>query len=186
MAKSVTFKVEGLQELSETFAEIQNDFGEKDAKKILQTATLKAMKNDVLPTAEVLVPVKTGLLQSTLVATAKKPSNKDKRSVYVSPTDVVIGLVQTRAIPRKLKKQIQSLYGGLSKVEYKRKKKQFLEEKGHLYDARAIANEFGTANMVGKPFLRPALESKKDAVLSTLVSEFKKALGKYKDKKGTK
>ena len=186
MAKTVTFKVNGLQELGQTFAEIQNDFGEKDAKKILQTATLKAMKTDVLPTAEVLVPVNTGLLQSNLVATAKKPTNKDKKSVYVNPTDVVIGLVQTRAIPKKLKKTIKQLYGGLSKTEYGKKRKQFLEEKGHLFDARAIANEFGTANMVGKPFLRPALESKKDTVLTTLGTEFNKALSKYEDKKGTK
>ena len=109
MAKTVTFKVNGLQELGQTFAEIQNDFGEKDAKKILQSATLKAMKTDVLPTAEVLVPVNTGLLQGTLIASAKKPTNKDKRSIYVSPTDVVIGIVQTRAIPRKIKKTIRKL-----------------------------------------------------------------------------
>lgn len=186
MAKSVTFKVQGLQELSETFSQMREDFGEKDSRKTLQSATLKAMKNDVLPTAEVLVPVKTGLLQSALVASAKKPTSKDKRSVYVSQTDVVIGLVQTRAIPKKLKKQINELYGGLSKVEYKKKRKQFLEERGHLFDARAIANEFGTANMSGKPFLRPALESKKEEVLNTLSSEFNKALRKYIDKKGTK
>lgn len=186
MAKSVTFKVEGLKELSETFAEIRDDFGEKDSKKILQSATLKAMKNDVLPTAEVLVPVNTGLLQGTLIASAKKPTNKDKRSIYVSPTDVVIGIVQTRAIPRKIKKTINQMYGGLSKTEYKKKRKEFLKEKGYLFDARAIANEFGTANMAGKPFLRPALESKKDSVLSTLITEFNKALKKYQDKKGTK
>lgn len=186
MAKSVTFKVKGLQELAETFSQMKDDFGEKDSKKTLQTATLKAMKNDILPTAEMLAPINTGLLQSNLVAVAKKPSNSDKRSVYVSQTDTVIGLVQTRAIPKKVKKTIKELYGNLSKSEYKNKRKEFLEEKGLLYDARAIANEFGTAKMVGKPFLRPALESKKEAVLSTLVTEFDKALKKYKDKKGTR
>jgi len=49
-------------------------------------------------------------------------------------------------------------------------------------DGRTIANEFGTAKMPAKPFLRPALESNVPTVLASLSDDFGSSLEKYRSK----
>jgi hypothetical protein len=48
---------------------------------------------------------------------------------------------------------------------------------------RAAAVEFGTKNMVGTPFLRPALEGEVGTVLNQLAGLIKQNLDKFKSKK---
>ena len=73
----------------------------------------QAMK-PVLSRAKILAPIDTGLLASTLQVEARKPRAKDKKSQYVNNSDMVIGLVTTKAFPKKLKEQFytdnQALY----------------------------------------------------------------------------
>lgn len=186
MTDKVTIKVNGLVELAETFKQMQDDFGEKDANRVLQRAVLKSIKQTILPAAKMLAGEhrKTGLLESSLIGMSKKPNGRDKRSQYVSPTDVIIGLVQTRPIPKRYKREINRLYGNLKGNDYKRHKRKYLEEKGFFYDARAIANEFGTAERAATPFLRPAISLAGASALNDLSITFAQELTRYKSKKG--
>jgi HK97 gp10 family phage protein len=135
----------GQPEFTEVLRQMQDDFGEKDQKKILTSAMRLAMK-PVLAKARNLVPKDTGALSASLRIEARKPTKRDKNSVYVSPTDTVIGTVTTASGKQLAKKTFKNIKTG---------KKQ----KGIPSDARAYANEFGTAKMAGRPFLRPALET---------------------------
>ena len=46
--------------------------------------------------------------------------------------------------------------------------------------AVSLGEEFGTANKTGRPFIRPALESRQNEVLSVLSEQLKKRIEKYK------
>ena len=75
--------------------------------------------------------------------------------------------------------------GGTSTViqqYYDKKKKQ----KGINSDARAIAMEFGTANVAPQPYLRPALESNSSLIVNDLSGQIKTSIEKYKAKQARK
>lgn len=190
MEQNVRFQVNGLKELLETFNQLEAEFGQKDARRTLQKAVLSAMKEEILPRAKLnaMNHVDTGLLAQSLIATARKPTGRDKRSVYIKPTDMVVGFVQTKPIPKKLKRAGEKVYGKFNTKEtrsiYKQEKRKFMESKGYFYDARAIANEFGTAHRAATPFLDPALSEGKGAALVSLIENFKIELQKYYNKKG--
>lgn len=171
MAK-ITFSVEGKREFDDLIEEIIDDMGEKDAKKILRKTVYEAMK-PVLFDAKMRAPVDTGALQASLRINAGKPTRKQKRSKYISPTDVVIATVTTSTVKQ------------LAKVRFKNRKNtnSNIQQIGVKSDARAIANEFGTANRGAKPFLRPALESNAQTVVNSLGDSLKSALTKYRSKK---
>ena len=94
---------EGMKEFQDVLEEMKKDFGEQDQKKILTSAVRQSMK-PVLQTAKGLVAKDTGALANSLQVQARKPTNRDKKSIYVNPSDVVIGVVATKAIPKKFKK----------------------------------------------------------------------------------
>lgn len=169
MADTVTFSIEGMKEFEDLIKEIQQDFGEKDQKKIINKAVRKSM-HSVLTTAKVRAPVDTGALQASLRLEVRKPSRKDKRSKYVMPTDIVIGNVTTAPGKVLAKKRFMNVKSG--KIQ-----------EGIESDARAIANEFGTAKMPANPFLRPAMESQAGTVVNSLADSLASALTKYRSKK---
>ena len=165
---SVKFAVNGLKETLDAFKEFQEQFGDKDAKsKVLIPAVREAMK-PVLAMAKSTAPKDTGLLQNSLYITARRPSKKDMKSRYINPSDSVISLVSTRPIPKKLKREFQSAYGHLKGKAYTNERRKFYREHGFAYDARAIANEFGTAKMSANPFMRSSLESQAQSVTALL------------------
>jgi HK97 gp10 family phage protein len=168
MADSLKIKFEGMQEFKGLLDQIKDDFGEKDAQKILNNAVKIAMQ-PVLTTAKNLAPKDTGALMASLRIETRKPNTKDKRSIYVNSTDVVIGTVTTAPGNVLAKKSFTNL---------KSNKKQ----KGITSDARAIANEFGTGKIAGRPFMRPAMESNTSQVVGSLVNSLKIALEKYKSR----
>jgi hypothetical protein len=104
------------------------------------------------------------------------------KSRYVTPKDSVISLVSSRPIPKKLKQQLNAEYGNLKGKEYKKARRKFYTEAGVMFDARAIANEFGTANMSAKPYLRVSLESQAQAVATRLGLIIKQKMDAYKAK----
>jgi HK97 gp10 family phage protein len=168
MGDTVRIKFTGFEQFQATMRELQDDFGPQDQKKILTKAVRRSM-NPVLQKARGLAPVDTGALKASLRIEARKPSRKDKKSIYVSPSDVVIGTVTT-APGNVLKKK--------SFFNVKTKTKQV----GIASDARAIANEFGTAKMPAKPFMRPAMESSTFQVLNELGEQLKTEIFKYRVK----
>jgi HK97 gp10 family phage protein len=159
----------GFDEFGKLLKEMQSDFNEADQKKILTNAVRKAMQ-PVLSQAKALAPVDTGALRASLRVEARKPTRKDKKSIYVKTSDVVIATVTTAPSKVLAKKQFLNIKTG---------KKQ----KGIPSDARAIANEFGTAKHGAKPYMRPALESQTGIVLDDLAGSLKLALLKYKSRK---
>lgn len=179
---SVRFTVNGLKETLDVFKEFQEQFGDKDAKsKVLIPAIREAMK-PVLAMAKGLSPKDTGALDRSLYITARRPTRKDMKSRYVTPKDSVISLVSTKPIPKKLKQQFQAEHGNLKGSEYKKAKRKFYGEAGVIHDARAMANEFGTAKMSAQPFMRVSLESQAQAVSAKLGLLIKQKMEAYKAK----
>ena len=175
----VTFSVEGMQEFNTLMEQIIDDFGTKDARKILQKAAYESMR-PVLQTAKALAPMDTGQLSASLRLSAGKPSRKQKRSKYINPNDVVVATVSTSTI-----KQLGKL-----RFKNRRNEKNNILQVGGESDARAIAQEFGTAKHPaangGRGYLRPALEMNKEKVAGNLKTTLAFALEKYKAKQAKK
>jgi hypothetical protein len=159
------YKFTGLKETLDAFKVFQDEVGDKTARsKILIPAVKMAMK-PVLFDAKIRASSnESHMLENSLVITGRRPTAKDKRSQYVTTTDSVIAFVITKPIPRAVKKKFHSEYtaSGNSmsdKVKYRKEAQKFYESKGIYYDARAIANEYGTANRPAKPFMRMSLEN---------------------------
>jgi HK97 gp10 family phage protein len=192
MAGGVKFAVEGLSDVLQVFDELAREIGDKEAKsKILVPATRKAMQ-PVLRAAQQNAPVDTGGLRLSLQIEARRPNRKDQRSKYISNTDAVIAVVTT-ASGKKLKKMSQG-----KGLEQSRRRLASMEQDAHVgayrahnfmgvdSDARAIAQEFGTARMKnkdGNPFMRPALENNATQVANTLGKILGDQITKYKSRK---
>jgi HK97 gp10 family phage protein len=192
MTGGVKFAVEGLSDVLQVFDELAREIGDKEAKsKILVPATRKAMQ-PVLRAAQQNAPVDTGGLRLSLQIEARRPNRKDQRSKYISNTDAVIAVVTT-ASGKKLKKMSQG-----KGLEQSRRRLASMEQDAHVgayrahnfmgvdSDARAIAQEFGTARMKnkdGNPFMRPALENNATQVANTLGKILGDQITKYKSRK---
>lgn len=185
---ATSFEITGLKETLQVFQDLENEIGDKKARsKVLIPSVKKAMK-PVLNMAKTLAPKDTGLLERTLTIVARRPSNKDKKSKYINSSDSVIAIVTTKPIPKKLKKEmfesVGHLYEGKKQdnKEFNKARKKFYESKGFAYDARAVANEFGTSNRAAKPFMRVSLESQATQVSSALGQILKENIEKYRSK----
>ena len=150
----VSIKLEGIGNVHAAFEELANEIGDKKAtSKILVPAVREAMK-PVLAKARADAPVDTGGLRRSLQVEARRPNRKDKRSKYIVSTDTVISLVTT-APGKKLAKM------------------------GIASDARAIAQEFGTARHPAQPYLRTALESQSTSVVNDLAKILARRIDQY-------
>ena len=109
----------------------------------------------VLAKARTDAQVDTGGLKRSLQVEARRPNRKDKRSKYIANTDTVISLVTTAPGKKLAKLGIKS-------------------------DARAIAQEFGTARNPAHPYLRAALESQSTSVVNNLAGILARRIDKYK------
>lgn len=152
---SVSIKLEGIGSVQAVFRELADEIGDKKANsKILIPAVREAMK-PVLAKARTDAPVDTGGLKRSLQVEARRPNRKDKRSKYIANTDTVISLVTTAPGKKLAKLGIKS-------------------------DARAIAQEFGTARNPAHPYLRAALESQSTSVVNNLAGILARRIDKYK------
>jgi len=176
------FRIEGvgISEFKELMAQIKDDFGPKDANSILRNAVRLSMQ-PVLETAKALVPKDTGQLAASLQIEARKPTQKDKASKYVSANDVVIGRV-TVAPSNKFKKGVR-VYDIEKSYAAKKDKFTRIAFEG---DGRAMFTEFGTAKESARPYLRPALESNSATITTNLGNSLRDALAKYKAKQARK
>lgn len=178
---SISFDFEGFKELEEAFTELNNDFGEKDARRLIRASMKKAME-PVLVMAKAEALKDTGALAASLQIEVRKPTQKDKGSKYVSYGDKMIAAVTT-ASGAKLAK---TSFVNQRSPEFYKGHKEAIKQVGIKSDARAVAVEFGTANMSGKPFLRPALEQNQRVVVSELADQLRSAIDKYKARQARK
>lgn len=177
-----TFKFEGLSDVLQVFDELARDIGDKEARsKILVPATKKAMQ-PVLANAQQNAPVDTGGLRLSLQIEARRPTRKDRRSKYVSETDTVIAAVTT-ASGRKLKAMSEGKGLARAKKKLERMGVDSSRFMGVDSDARAIAQEFGSAHNGAQPYLRPALESNAMVVANDLGKALAAQITKYKSRK---
>lgn len=176
----IVLETEGFDDFEETLLEFMNDFGPKDARRILNRAVKKAMM-PVLYTAKMFAPDDTGALRASLQVEARTPTAKDKRSKYVDQNDAVIAAVTT-APGHKLKK--------LKWTKTHRNKQgdvtHYTSETGIDSDARAPAMEFGTAHTPAHPFLRSALETESNGVLLALGDFLKDEIAAYEKRRSNR
>lgn len=152
---SVSIKLEGMGSVQAVFRELADEIGDKKANsKILVPAVREAMK-PVLAKAIAEAPEDTGGLKRSLQVEARRPNRKDKRSKYIASTDTVISLVTTASGKKLAKLGIKS-------------------------DARAMAQEFGTARNPKHSYLRVALESESQNTVNRLAEILARRIEKYK------
>lgn len=179
---AVTIKLEGIGEVDKALRELEADFGQKEsAKRVLVPAVREALR-PVLNQAIANAPKDTGGLALSLQIEARRPTARDKRSKYISRTDTVIGAVTT-ASAKKLAKMSQGK--GLLSARRKLKKLGFENPEaftGIESDARAIAQEFGTARNPEKPYLRPALEANAQTTVNNLAQILARRINEYRTK----
>jgi hypothetical protein len=186
---SMTINWNGFKEFQDLLDQITDDFGEKDASNILRSACRSAMVPVLNAARQLLIDndnVDTGQLLKSLQVESRKPTSKDKRSIYTTPTMVMISRV-TVAPGNKFQPDVKGEKRLLSRT-FKNKKTNKLQHM--VSDARAIAIEFGTAKWRkgnGMPFIRPALERHAVDVTNSLGDSLGNALIKYKSRHmGTK
>ena len=162
--------VTGSNELLARVTQLQTDFGEKDARKVL----IKAARKSMLPALQMAKRLAfdgrdyaTGQLSASLQIEARKPNRRDKRSKYVSDSDVVIATITTAP-----KSKLVKIRKRIMKASAKRSGKQFdeaaFDSQIHTFDGRAIAQEFGTAKISARPYLRPAMEANAQTIVRAL------------------
>lgn len=179
---SKEFSLTGIKETLDVFEELANEIGDKKATSRFLLPAMKQAMAPVLTTARLLAPRDTNKLASSLVSNSKRPTSKDKRSIYVSKGDVAIAKVEVLPIAAKHKQERKALSKSLWGKHIKLDTKKFYESKGYFYDARAIATEFGTKNMAAKPYLRPALEGQTSNVLQILSTILNQKIQQYRSK----
>lgn len=165
--------IEGAKELKELLQQMEKDFGTKETAKVLITATKQSLQ-PALTMARALTPKDTGALAASLRIEGRKPSKRDKRSVYVNETDTIIATITT-APPSKFVKVYDT------EASYAAKKDKYKKVQAPD-DARHIAMEFGTAKTPMQPYLRPSLESTAGTVLTVLGQSIKTIIYKYRSK----
>jgi hypothetical protein len=178
----ITFKVEGLKDVYAAFEELALEIGDKKAtSKVLVPAAREAMQ-PVLAQAISNAPMDTGGLRLSLQVEARRPTKRDRRSKYITQKDAVIAAVTT-ASGKKLEemssgKGLQKSRRKLAKLGVKDADK-FTGIKG---DARAIAQEFGSARNGAKPYLIPAMDSQAQQTAKRLGEILGSRINKYRMK----
>lgn len=180
MADTVSISFQGFKEFTDLVNEIKEDFSIKDSKKIINTGMKIAME-PALEKSRALVPVDTGALAASLRIEARAPTSRDKRSIYVNDSDIAIATVTTAPGNVLAKTKYINQRHVVTLTNSKGKSWQ-LKTVGIASDARAMANEFGTAKMAAHPFLRPGLETSTQQVTDILGNSLGTALENYKSK----
>lgn len=165
---TVSFKIEGLDNVLLNLDEIAEQIGDKKANsKVLVPALREAMK-PALQAIRANAPKDTGALAQHLWVEARRPNKRDKRSLYVRQGDTTIALVTTKAFPKKLKKKFYADNADMTPAQRAKAFKKFALSTGFPYDARAVAQEFGSARNPAHPFMRVGLEQASPVILENL------------------
>jgi HK97 gp10 family phage protein len=139
----ITIALQGIGAVDQALQELEREFGDKTARsKVLIPAVREALR-PVLEKARADAPKDKGDLTRSLIIEARRPTKRDRRSKYITQTDTVIAAVTTASGKKLAKMGIKS-------------------------DARAMAQEFGTARHPAQPYLRPALEVNAQSTVNRL------------------
>ena len=180
MATKIKFEIKGLDSVMRNLDDVAEQIGDKNAtSKILVPALRQAMK-PALQAIRVEAPKDTGALAAHLWIEARRPSKRDKRSLYVRTGDKAIALVTTKAFPKKKKKEWMAENAHLVGKEKAAAFKKYALSTGFPYDARAVAQEFGSARNPAQPFMRTGMAAASSTVLANLGNILQYRIENYK------
>jgi hypothetical protein len=198
MSTNTKFEITGLGETLNVFKQLESEIGDKQARSKILIPAIKEAMQPVLNMARMLAPNDTGMLRNTLTIVGRRPTNRDRKSKYITSSDTVIAMVTTKNIPKKLKNKFMQTHAGLisdyanakkgsefkniAGQKLKAAKRSFYENHGIPYDARAVANEFGTGKMGANPFMRVSLESQAMKVSQMLGQILRQKIEQYRSK----
>ena len=176
---SVSIRLEGIGDVDQMLRELEAEIGDKAARSKILIPSVREALLPVLSAAQAEAPMDTGGLKLSLRIDARRPTAKDRRSKYVTRTDTVIAIVTT-ASGKQLKKMSQA--ENIAKSKRKLQKLGVNSEKfaGIDSDARAIAQEFGSARNPAHPYLRPALERNAANVVNNLAEILSRRIQQFR------
>lgn len=180
---AVTIKLEGIGEVDKALRQLEADFGQKESAKRVLVPAVRESLQPVLRQAIANAPKETGGLALSLQVEARRPTSRDRRSKYITQTDTVIGAVTT-ASSKKLAKMSEGK--GLLSARRKLKKLGFENAEaftGVASDARAVAQEFGSARNPATPYLRPALEANAQSTVTNLGAILQRRINEFRSKR---
>ena len=85
----------GFEDFDKTLAQMGDEFGYTDVNKRTLVPALKRALLVALPTAQSLVRQDTGQLKESLSVISKRPTDRDKKSKYVSDADAAIAMLSS-------------------------------------------------------------------------------------------
>jgi len=180
---AVTIKLEGLGEVDKALRQLEADFGQKESAKRVLVPAVRESLQPVLMQAIANAPKDTGGLALSLQVEARRPTARDRRSKYITQTDTVIGAITTASA-----KKLASMSEGKGLLRARRKLKKLGFENANAFmgvesDARAIAQEFGTAGKPRPGYLRPALEANAQSTVNRLALILARRINEFRSKR---
>ena len=147
------FQVEGLDELLQNMGDLQEEIGKKKTDKLWRKVMGYAML-PVLDSAKNLAPVHTGQMKDHIYMKVQRVTSRDKASISYKGEDI---MARVTVSPKRRDDTVKD-------VVTKRGKQKII----YNYKPVALAQEFGTAEVAPKPFMRPALATNVDNVVQRL------------------
>lgn len=180
---AVIIKLEGIGEVDKALRQLEADFGQKESSKRVLVPAVRESLQPVLMQAIANAPKDTGGLALSLQVEARRPTARDRRSKYITQTDTVIGAITTASA-----KKLASMSEGKGLLRARRKLKKLGFENANAFmgvesDARAIAQEFGTAGKPRPGYLRPALEANAQSTVNRLAAILARRINEFRSKR---
>ena len=163
MAAIQQFSVEGFPELFAAMNSLKEEIGKGKTDKIYREA-MKAAFQPVLNSAKQNAPKDTGQLAQRIYMKVHRPNQSDKKSKYYVPGEVYMARVS--ASPLRDDSQLHTVLNKRGRFQNVWRNKRPV----------AVSQEFGNASTPKHPFLRPALESNVQVVISILGDRLKLAI----------
>jgi HK97 gp10 family phage protein len=162
---SVEFKVEGFDDLFKRMDEIRDEFGKGKTDRKWREILGKAM-TPVLNSAKANAPKKSGQLAEHIYMKVQKPQARDKSGKYYQGEMYMARVTSSPIRDDTFYEMILNKRGRFQTIT--RNKRPV-----------AMSNEFGNARTPAHPFLRPALESNVNNVLSLLEMQLKNFISEF-------
>jgi len=163
MAAIQQFSVEGFPELFAAMNSLKEEIGKGKTDKIYRQAMTAAFA-PVLNSAKQNAPKDTGQLAQRIYMKVHRPNQSDKKSKYYVPGEVYMARVS--ASPLRDDSQLHTILNKRGRFQNVWRNKRPV----------AVSQEFGNASTPKHPFLRPALESNVQVVISILGDKLKLAI----------
>ena len=147
----INLEVDGFEKLFKNMDELKEEIGKTKTDAIWKSALTEAFR-PVLDSARERAPVNTGQMMEHIQMNARRPTSRDKRSIYYAGESYMVSVYVS---PQR----------DDEKVNYRLNKKGKIKE---ILKPVAVSQEFGNARVPAHPFMRVSLESNYDQVITRL------------------